>query len=89
MSYHPTVQESHIRHLQERLKAKEAECTLLAAHNRKLEEALRPFAEAFRDGELKLSEFLAFCNQGHFARAAELVPEEPTSDSLEASPSPP
>lgn len=41
-----------------------------------LEAALRPFAEAYRNGEVRLSEFLEFCRQGHFARAAELVPED-------------
>jgi hypothetical protein len=46
----------------------------LRANLSQAREALRPFADAYRDGEVKLSEFLEFCRQGHFARAAELVP---------------
>jgi hypothetical protein len=58
------------RHLQERLKAKEAECILLAASLRKAEEALRPFAEAYRQ---ETDSALHLIDIEHFARAAELV----------------
>ena len=88
---HPVnTMNDHIRHLKERLEAKEVECTLLAAHNRKLEEELRPFAEAYNRASAHTSDqgsaqvwfrslagvraFIWDMDVEDFARAAEVVP---------------
>jgi hypothetical protein len=68
---------------EERLAAKEEECTLLAASLRKAEaerdafrEALRPFAGAARVArETGVGIGARYCEWEHFARAAELVKE--------------
>jgi hypothetical protein len=83
----PTPVLAQIANLQERLAAKEEECTLLAASLRKAEaerdaalDALRPFARASREARRHIGfdhpvKAALFLEQGHFVRAAELVKE--------------
>lgn len=63
---------SHIRHLQERLKKAERERDEALA-------ALRPFADAYRmaskESVFGMVTVQGWCRVEHFARAADLVPE--------------
>jgi hypothetical protein len=73
----PTPVLGQIANLQERLAAKEEECTLLAASLRKTEaerdaalEALQPFAEAYRSGLRNNHKATYVTELSAFARAA-------------------
>jgi hypothetical protein len=74
------LRDQHIRHLQERVNKAEPEVAKLRERVRELEEALRPFAELYRDGAfgddaVHTDLVHLYTRETYLARAAELTQE--------------